>query len=401
MIDKNELNRVVAYWSFWDGIVPHSVPRSVSLPPELSPRIALIVQGVRRCGKSTFLTQLIERYMLEPQRCAFVNFEDPALAQHLESSLLDAIVTLFSEIHPKGALYFFFDEIQVVEGWQRWLRTQLERPTRNYFTISGSNASLLSGEFSTVLTGRHLTITLYPFSFQEAQRALKDIDLAQYLKKGGFPEPLQRQDGSRLLKQYFDDIVERDIRERVGSRSSMPVRQTIQMAYESVGSELSLRRVSGAAGVSVETAGSYLTAAESAYLLLSCPFFAYSLRKRNARNKKYYPIDPGLRRAVVTKTGEDLGKLFENMIFIELARRFSEIFYWRDKGEVDFIVVTRSDPTPIQVSLKTPQDRHYKALEYFYESFPNASEALIITEENLAESLSEIERLSHYSSTQG
>jgi predicted AAA+ superfamily ATPase len=152
----------------------------------------------------------------------------------------------------------------------------------------------------------------------------------------------------------------------------------VQLAFESAGSELSLRRLAGAAGIAVDTVAGYLAACEDAYLLHSVPYFAFSDRKRAARNRKYYPIDTGLRRMVVTRTGADRGKLLECAVQLELRRRGLQPSYWRGRGEVDFVVTTERGITPIQVSWEPPTDRHHRALEEFYEAFPQAQEALVI-----------------------
>ena len=335
---KVDVIDVAETWSLWDGEIPASVPRRVPLPDELSDSVCLVVQGVRRCGKSTLLRQLIPHYGLYPTRCAFLDFEDPRLVNDLTYQVLDELVEGFRARHRRvKKLAFFLDEIQAVEGWQGWLRSQLDRPRDNLFVVTGSNATLLSGELSTVLTGRHVTVELYPFDLEEARAKKSRLSLARFMESGGFPEPLARSDGDMLLRQYFHDIVERDIRERIGARSSLPIRQVIQMAYESAGSELSLRRIAGAVGIAVETAAAYLEASEAAYLLFSVPFFAFSERKRANRNKKYYPIDTGLRRVVATPTSEDRGKALECATQLALRRRHREVFYWKGKGEVDFL----------------------------------------------------------------
>lgn len=213
---------------------------------------------------------------------------------------------------------------------------------------------------------------------REFRRIRSGASLEAYLQEGGFPEPLQMDDGDRLRMQYFSDIIERDIRERVGARSVTPIKQIVQMAFESAGSELSLRRLAGAAGVAVETCAGYLEACEAAYLLISVPYFAFSERKRATRNKKYYPIDTGLRRMTVTKTGTDRGKLLECAVLLELKRRGIEASYWRGKGEIDFVAKVRDGFVPIQVSWEQPTDRHQRALEEFYETFPQAQEAMFI-----------------------
>ena len=265
-----------------------------------------------------------------------------------------------------------------MSGWESWLRTQLERPRGNHFVVTGSNAQLLSGELSSVLTGRHLCVELYPFNLSEFRQVRPKATLEEHLVAGGFPEPLFIDSGDRLRQQYFSDIVERDIRERVGARSAVPVKQIVQMAMESAGSELSLRRLAGAAGIAVDTAAGYMAACEAAYLVFPVPYFAYSERKRSVRNKKYYPIDTGLRRMVVTRTGSDRGKLLECAVHLDLRRRGLRPSYWRGRGEVDFVVQTESGITPIQVSWEPAADRHERALEDFYENFPHAQEALLI-----------------------
>jgi len=383
---------VAETWSYWDGEIPASVPRNVGLPDELSDSICLVVQGVRRCGKSTLLRQLISHYGLDPARCALINFEDPRLVNNLTYELLDALVEQFRSRHRRAKkLAFFLDEIQAVDGWQKWLRSQLDRPRGNLFIVTGSNARLLSGELSTALTGRHLTVELYPFDLDEARGKKARLSLPRFLESGGFPEPLARSDGDMLLRQYFHDIVERDIRERIGARSSLPIRQAIQMVYESSGSELSLRRVAGAVGIAVETAAAYLEASESAYLLFGVPFFAFSERKRANRNKKYYPIDTGLRRVVATATGQDRGKALECATHLALRRRHREVFYWKGKGEVDFVTRGGQQIVPYQVTWDEPSDRHRAAIEEFYERFPTAEEAVFVTTKTFRELFSDVD----------
>lgn len=255
--------------------------------------------------------------------------------------------------------------------------------------VTGSNATLLSGELATALTGRHLDVELYPFDLHELRRKKKSTKLTDYLRNGGFPEPTSRSDGDALLRQYFHDIVERDVRERIGARSSLPIRQVVQMAYEAAGSELSLRRIAGATGIAVETAASYLEACEAAYLLFGAPYFAFSERRRAQRNRKYYPVDTGLRRLVVTPTGADQGKALECATYLALRRAHEEVFYWRGKGEVDFVVREGSSIYPYQVTWDAPTERHERSLEQFYEQFPTAAEATFVTRRNFEETFTE------------
>lgn len=380
-MDVADLLAVARDWSYWEAAPPTTVPRSVDLPAELRPDLALVVQGVRRCGKSTLLGQLIGRYQLGRERCLFVNFEDPRLASSLDHTLLQAFVEAFEGDRGSGPTTYFLDEIQHVEGWQRWLRTQLDRPRDRRFVVTGSNAHLLSGELASSLTGRHLSVELFPFDLEEVRRAVPGMKLVDFLREGGFPAPLTTPDGDMLRRAYFNDIVERDVRERVAARSTAPLRQLAQMLFESAGSELSVRRVAAALGTAPDTAALYIGAMETAYLAFACPYFAWSERKRAIRNKKYYPIDTGLRRVAVTRAGEDLGKMLECATFLHLRKTFRDVYYWRDRGEVDFVVLVEGDPVPIQVSWDGPSERHERALDEFYEAHPRAGEAVFVTAE--------------------
>ena len=388
----DELLEVAGAWSFWNRPPLQAVPRSVGLPRSLSNRTVLVVQGVRRCGKSTLLAQLIDRYRLDRRHCLFVNFEDPRLAGCLGFETLERLTRAFGKLRPAAeVLTVMLDEIQWVDGWQKWLRTQLERPGRFRFVVSGSNSRLLSGELSSALTGRHLTVELFPFDFHEFRRVHPGASAASFLHLGGFPEPLLGGAGDVLLRQYFIDIVHRDVRERVGARSSRTLQQVVQMIFESAGSELSLRRIAAASGVAVETVSAYLEACEQAYLLFACPWFAFSERKRSQRNRKYYPVDTALRRVAVTRSGRDLGKSLECATFVELKKRRGEVFYWRQSGEVDFVIEGDRGPTPIQVTVAGATERHLRSLDAFYEAFPNANEAVIVTLDNFPDVLADLD----------
>jgi predicted AAA+ superfamily ATPase len=388
-MEKADLLRVAADWSHWGAPPPRSVVRTVALPRELRPDIALVIQGVRRCGKSTLLEQLIDRYGLDRSKCLFINFEDPRLAQSLDHATLQDLVDAFEADRGPGCTYLF-DEVQWVDGWQRWLRAQLDRPKQRRFVVTGSNAHLLSGELGSSLTGRHHTIELFPFDLGEFRVLRPKATLEDYLDAGGFPATIGASDHDRLLRGYFQDIVERDMRERVGARSSTPLRQLVQMLFESAGSETSIRRLAAALGISVDTTSLYVDAAESAYLAIGCPFFSWSERQRIVRNRKYYPIDTGLRRGAVTTTGHDRGKQLECAVFLLLRRRFRQVHYWRGNGEIDFVVDHRGKPTPVQVSWDTTKERARRAVDEFHAAHPTAAEAVFVTAESFEAGVPEL-----------
>ena len=380
-MDASELLAIAQDWSAWDAPPPPSVPRGVDLPAELRPDLALVIQGVRHGGKSTLLGQLLERYGLERQRCLCVNFEDPRLASALDHTLLQAYLEAFEADRGRGGTTYFLEEIQHVEGWQGWLRGQLDRAGDRRFVVTGSSAHLLSGELASGLAGRHVVVELFPFDLGEVRLVRPDAPLSDFLQDGGFPAPLRSPEGDRLRRAYFNDIVERDVRERVAARSTGPLRQLAHMLFDSAGVELSVRRLAAALGMAPDTVALYLGALEDAYLTFGCPYFAWSERKRSVRNKKYYPIDTGLRRVAVTRSGEDRGKMLECATFLELRKAFGDVYYWRERGRVDFVVVRDDEPVPIQVAWDGPTERHHKALDAFYEAHPRAGEAVFVTAE--------------------
>jgi uncharacterized protein len=330
--------------------------------PQLEKDLALVIQGVRRCGKSTLLRQIAARENVAG-RAIFVNFEDPRLSDRLDYRLLDDIIA-FHESSSKKNVYYFFDEIQNVAGWEKWLHIQLERRSR-YFVVTGSNSNLLDGKLAMALTGRHITIELFPFSFAEFRRAKPRGTLTEYLSSGGFPRPLLSSHGDSLLREYFTDIIERDVRRHVGARSTVPLSQIAKATFEAMGSELSLRNIARAFSTTADTVKTYIDAFELAYLSISCPFFTFSERKSQVRPKKYYPIDLGIRNSIITRGGGDIGKSLECAILHHLRRTYRTVFYWKGRGEVDFVVQTPEGLLPIQVTYGDEKTRHIAAIEEF------------------------------------
>lgn len=384
VLDTTLLQSILSEWSFWTQSPGSSFTRDVALPEKLHADLALIIQGVRRGGKSTLLTQLPERYGIPLTQCYFCNFEDPRLMNALSYELLDQIVSL-AESNTSASIpcYFFFDEIQNVIGWEKWLHRKLERP-HHFFVLTGSNSCLLSGEFSTTLTGRHISLELFPFSYHEYKTLFKEKTLLDYMLSGGFPRPLSYEHPTQLLQEYFNDIILRDILKRANARSADAIKQVVKMAFDTCGSELSYRKIAAITDLSVDTVKTYLETCENAYLLFSCPFFSFSEKKQLARQKKYYPIDTGLRYAISGNTQRDYGKSLEQLVFLTLKQHYGRVFYWQEihQGEVDFVVMEGDKIIPYQVTGEQSKSRHEQALEQFYKQFPHAEEARFISNQN-------------------
>lgn len=357
------------------------IDREILDQVKLRKDLILTIQGVRRSGKSIFMKQIIEHYSIESESI-YINFEDPNLSDLLDHKLLDQIVEYHEKTKRKN-YYYFFDEIQNVKNWEKWLHIQVARKKR-YFIISGSNSNLLAGKLGTALTGRHLSIEIFPFSFNEFKRYTHK-NLNDYLIEGGFPLALRVDHPKSLLKDYFSDIIERDVKRQVAARSSRMLTQLAKAIFESSGSELSLRNLAKTFETTADTVKLYVEAFEACYLILPCPYFTYSERKSLVRPKKYYPIDNGLREAIITKSGKDEGKRFEIFIFIMLRKKFSEVFYWRNKKEIDFIVETANGIQPIQVTIGEIKERHIEAALEFSNEYPKSLPCFYVSLSNVEE----------------
>ncbi len=250
---------------------------------------ALIVSGIRRCGKSTLLFQLLkEKY----PGALYLNLEDPRL---YEFELKD-FVRVDKVIAATRSKVLLFDEIQIVPEWERYVRQKLDEGYK--VIITGSNASLLSRELGTKLTGRHITKELFPFSYKEfilfRKLAPSPESLLQYLQTGGFPE-FVKHGANEILNTVFDDILIRDIAVRYGIREVKMLQRLALHLISNVGNLITANKLKTLfeAG-SVNTITEYLSHLEDSYLFYLVPKFSYSLRKQLVNPRKVYAVDTGM-----------------------------------------------------------------------------------------------------------
>jgi predicted AAA+ superfamily ATPase len=367
---------VLESWNpWWDtGEVPREqlgLPRVVlrELFPWLERREILSLVGVRRSGKSTMLYQMIQMLLddgVPPANILMVNMEDPRLEGVDVGQLLGAYR---QGSGPQGRTYVFLDEVQVSEGWERWLNLDYEQKKDVRFTVTGSSSSLVRGELARVLTGRTVTHHIHPLSFREFL-SFRDIDLARevgsdrgdmaihqleaYVELGGFPEVVLagRDVSTSLLVGYFDAILYRDI---IHPHGVDPTRLESLATYllANIGSPQTLRALSKATGLSVDTVKTYLGYMEDAHLVRKVEHLSFKTKPkaRERQGTKWYSVDTGLRNAVVKRSPLDAGMLVENVVHDELMRRGHMVHYWKGEHEVDFVVGQLSGPVlPINVT---------------------------------------------------
>ena len=326
--------------------------------PDL-PSHALIVSGIRRCGKSTLLGQ----YFRRQASFFYFNFEDTRLYDFT----VQDFALLNDVIRRSGADALFFDEIQNVRGWEIFVRQMLNAHYK--VAITGSNATLLSRELGTKLTGRHITRELFPFSYGEFVAFTKqapDVDsLQDYLSRGGFPEFLATGHAD-VLKFLIDDIVYRDIVVRYGIRDASSVRRLLGYLFANASRLVSPSKLTGVAGVkSATTVLDYFSFFEDSYLIYLVPRFSYSAKAQSLAPKKLYVCDTGLIRAGTVNLMEDKGHLLENLVFMRLRRRGKQMFYFADeRGECDFVEVEEDGSHAlIQVCWELTSDNEEREVE--------------------------------------
>lgn len=376
--------------------LPQLTPRSTELPG-LSGKADAIV-GMRRSGKTWLVYQQIQERLVEGigwDRLLYLNFEDERLAR-LTSEELHLVPGAFYRRHPESRgqrCWLYFDEIQNVPGWERFVRRLLDTEDVS-IVLTGSSAKLLSREIATSLRGRSLSTELLPFSFEEslrhagiavperwppaaAERSILEHRFERYLEAGGFPEV---QDAApdlrlRILRDYIDIVLLRDVAERHQVENLSALRYLERRLLAGPGGRFSLHRLyndlkSQGMRVGKDSLYSYLDHLEDAFLVFTITVASPSLRVRQTNPRKCYPVDPSLATAVSFRASRAVGPRLENAVYLELRRRGCDLAYLLTSGglEVDFLAEhPLRGPRLVQVSADTSdpktRQRELRALE--------------------------------------
>ena len=334
-----------------------------SIPLELPH--AVIISGIRRSGKSTLLHQILKKL----PNYYYLNFEDTRLI-NFESGDFEKLDEVFhTEYGPSE--YYLLDEIQNVKGWEIFVRSRLDR--HKHLFITGSNASMLSKELGTRLTGRHINVELFPFSFGEALLFRKEIaspdSFEWYFKQGGFPDFI-KYGRPEILRELFTDILQRDIISRHKIRETKALHELALYLLSNVGKEFSYNSLKKMFQFgSVNTPISFVSYLEDSYLLFTIPKFDYSLKKQMINEKKVYSIDNGLSNANSVSFSSNKGRMLENFVFITLRRSHKNIYYFRENGECDFLIKEDSRIIiAIQVAYELNEDNKKREIEGLLEA---------------------------------
>lgn len=344
------------------------------------PSFARIITGVRRCGKST----VVQMHFLK-KSAFYLNFEDTSLYgfDTKDFEILNEAIEKFSK--ENSCKYLCFDEIQSVNGWEIFVHRKLEE---NYLVIvTGSNASLLSWELGTRLTGRHLDYEMFPFSFQEfcilKKLKVNTNSFSKYLTQGGFPEAIKNE-SDEILQRLFDDILTRDIAVRHSIRDVRTLKILSLYLASNCGNLVSGSKLSAQLGIKTNvTILEYLSYLEQCYLFFFVPKFNYSAKAQSVNPKKVYCIDTGMIQSVTLSSNADAGRMLENAVFIELRRRTKNIWYYSESSfECDFLYGHDSVPeNAMQVCYELTsenREREVRGLVETCKKFPEVK-PLIVT----------------------
>lgn len=366
-MEKNEIIESLLAWNFWQKGIDAGISRKPYLEQihrYLKTDEVVALAGVRRCGKSTILLQVLAELInngLPKQNTLYINFEDPKFYNFLGLDLLDKIWQVYQEyLNPQGKVYLVLDEVQKIKGWEHWVRAKYDQKESVKIFVTGSNAELLSAEFSSVLTGRHLELAVTPLNFGEylgfkgvkiennklwmaESRSLLYKHALEYLQLGGFPKIVLTGDEllrKELLEQYFNDILTKDIRDRYKLKEAGKLKNLALFFAANFTRPYTFRKVKALSEIplSLDTVHRFSHYLENSFIVDFLSRFSYSLKNRMQTARKVYFVDNGLRNAVAFKFSSDTGKLLENAVFRHLKQQKKEVYYYQEKQEVDFVL---------------------------------------------------------------
>lgn len=334
-----------------------------------------VITGVRRSGKSTLLMlykEYLQEQKIDDSQIIYINFES---LDYQTITNEEQFRELLIKKLPKDdrRIYLLLDEIQMVEGWQRVVNG-IRVSYQSDIVITGSNASMLSGELATLLSGRYIEIPIYPLSFQEFLEAknidqdsrVVDVMYSEYERYGGFPSVVLADEAIKdtILSGIFDTIVLNDVALRAGVKDAVVLKAIIRFLADNVGQLVNTSKIvntlkNEGVSTSVHTVNRYLDLLEQGYLFYRVQQYDIRGREYLRTNGKYFIVDAGLRRNAVGRKDGNYGNRLENIVFVELLRRGYQIDVGRiDSKEIDFVARKLDETLYIQVTYELPENTH-------------------------------------------
>ncbi|MEK6938811.1 MAG: ATP-binding protein [Nanoarchaeota archaeon] len=349
----------------WKGKnIPTVIPRDINIQDYLNMKVnkILVLNGFRRVGKTYILYGLATELLKSNSReeVVQINFEDERIPP--KTDFLSGLLPTAEEIFDKKIKYLFLDELHNIPNWSKWLRRTYDNQDIRIF-VSGSSSRMSEEEIPTELRGRFLEIKVFPLSFKEFLKFkklsfdFKILDysekeksamlkaLTEYITYGGLPEVVLEDQNKKLelAQSYYSTVIKRDIVERYNLKNEESLKALLKLLLDSKEYSISktyntLKSLGYEVGKS--TVQKYISYIENSYFAFSLSIFSYKIKDQMQYPKKIYFIDNVFINSISTKFGDNFGRLYENIVAVELKRRKKENYYWKNmkKEEVDFVI---------------------------------------------------------------
>jgi predicted AAA+ superfamily ATPase len=377
----------------------------------LQDRKVTILSGIRRSGKTTIMYQLIEHLLKDnnPKNILFLGLEDPAF---LNVDLFDILSEYRKEMNPDGRSFIFLDEVQTKEGWERIIRRENDIYNNQKIIATGSSSRLLSGNYSTLLTGRNLTVQIHPISFRdfpgfinESKSTFSGIKgkekldslMRKYLTVGGFPEVILQPEEFRkaTLNQYFHDIIHRDIVDQY-SVDPRKIQSLAGFLMLNIGKMVTLSSLRRSVGLSFDAIRDYLQYLRRSGLFYLMPEFSFSKKPmiKESGKHKVYSADLGMARYVHGRHSSDLGRFAENAVYLDLIHRGFDPGFIHNRKEIDFVVPISKMIQVINVSYgEAIPEREYEGLQEFISSNQKLKTRPLLISKNIGGTMNGVEHI--------
>lgn len=361
-----------------------------------------IITGIRRCGKSVIMEQIIKEIEKKTDNVIYLNFEDKKVSSNITNA--DKLISFVEENKKEGKCYLFFDEIQTLDGWQDACKT-LRLYDYSVF-ITGSNSKLLSGEFTKELAGRYVAFRIRPFVYKEiveyCKELKKEASVTDYLVWGGFPKRFEFDSAeaqSRYLSDLDDTIVINDLIRRYKIRKESLFKSLVNYVLRSNSRIVSANSIRDYikqehASCSVNTITKYIGYLEEAYIIEAVKQYSTKTKKELSYYSKIYDADVCFNSIRCLNNRFDLAHNLENIVYNELIYMGYEIYVYNNNGkEIDFLATKNSKQYFVQVAYSVAEDKAYQREFSAFKDIDNLSQKIIITNDDIDYSTSTVKHI--------
>ncbi len=364
-------NALVKQNLHWEGKYENLYHRSImgKLISQLPAKEIQVLQGVRRSGKSTIFKLLINHLMESnsPKSILYINLDDPFFTElYNDARKFDSVVDIAGKLTQENIKYLFLDEVQNVEKWEKFVKSAYDTERFRKIFITGSNSSLLKGQYAQLLSGRYISDSTYPLKFKEwlsvenlnsslvlLQRKSKVMQIIdKMLEFGGFPEIIKHEDQllkREILLNYYETILLKDCIAINHVREVKTFKELTHYLISNAGTLYSYNGLAKSINSNENSVQEFINILENSFLFKEVKHFSFSLKKQSKARKKIYCVDNGILANVSFRFSQNKGKLFENLVYSELIKYNGDVYHYINKYECDFIVKSESEKKAIQV----------------------------------------------------